>query len=113
MFITPAYAQTATGGAAGTISSLVQFAPFILIFVVFWFLVIRPAQVQQKQLKTRLSSIKRGDKVVTAGGIVGTVKKATDAASEVDVEIAPNVTVSVVRSTITSVLTPEPANDKV
>jgi preprotein translocase subunit YajC len=76
-------------------------------------LLIMPSQKQQKQLKARLSTIKRGDKVVTAGGIVGVVKKAADGADQVDVEIAPNVIVAVVRSTITSVLTPEPANDKV
>lgn len=112
MFITPAYAQTVSG-SAGSLSSLVQFAPLVLIFIVFYFLLIRPSQTQQKQLKARLSQVKRGDKVVTAGGIVGLVKKAAEGSAEVDVEIAPNVTVSVVRSTITQVLTPEPANDKV
>jgi preprotein translocase subunit YajC len=112
MFITPAYAQTVSGGA-GSVSSLIQFAPLVLIFVVFYFLLIRPSQNQAKQLKARLSLIKRGDKIVTAGGIIGVVKKAADGSTDVDVEIAPNVTVSVVRSTITSVLTPEPANDKV
>jgi preprotein translocase subunit YajC len=115
MFITPAYAQTATGaaGAGGGMSSLISFAPIVLIFIVFYFLLIRPQQTQQKKLKARLASIRRGDKVVTAGGIVGLVKKAPDDAAEVDVEIAPNVTVSVMRSTITTVLTPDPANDKV
>jgi preprotein translocase subunit YajC len=112
MFISPAYAQTVTGGAGG-ISSLIQFAPLLLIFVVFYFLLIRPQQTQAKQLKARLSQIKRGDKVVTAGGILGVVKKAADGSTEVEVEIATNVTVSVLRSTITSVLTPAPANDKV
>jgi len=112
MFFTPAYAQTVSGGAGG-LSSLVQFAPLVLIFIVFYFLLIRPTQTQAKQLKARLSLLKRGDKVVTAGGIVGVVKKASDGSAELDVEIAPNVTVTVVRSTITTVLTPEPANDKV
>ena len=113
MFISPAFAQTtAAAGPAGSLSSIVQFAPLVLIFVVFYFLLIRPQQTQQKKLKARLSAVKRGDKVVTAGGIVGLVKKATDGSTEVDVEIAPNITVSVVRSTITTVLTPEPANDK-
>jgi preprotein translocase subunit YajC len=113
MFISPAYAQTAAGSAAGGLSSIIQFAPLVLIFVVFYFLLIRPQQTQAKQLKARLSAIKRGDKVVTAGGIVGIVKKTTDGATEIDVEIAPNVTVSVVRSTITTVLAPAAANDKV
>jgi preprotein translocase subunit YajC len=85
----------------------------VLIFVVFYFLLIRPQQTQAKQLKARLSAIKRGDRVVTAGGIVGVVKKQTDGSAEIDVEIAPNVTVTVIRSTITTVLAPpEPANDK-
>jgi preprotein translocase subunit YajC len=113
MFISPAFAQTtAAAGSSGSFSSLLQFAPLVLIFVVFYFLLIRPQQNQQKQLKARLSAIKRGDRVVTAGGIVGLVKKAADGANEIDVEIAPNVTVSVVRSTITTVLTQTAANDK-
>jgi preprotein translocase subunit YajC len=112
MFITPAYAQTVSGAASG-LTSLIQFAPLVVIVFIFYFLVFRPTQQQKKALEARLGGIKRGDKVVTAGGIVGVVKKAVDSATEVDIEIAPNVTVSVVRSTITSVLTPEPANDKV
>ena len=111
MFISPAFAQAATGGS--TYSTIFQFAPLVLMFGVFYVLLIMPSQKQQKQLTARLSTIKRGDKVVTAGGIVGVVKKAADGADQVDVEIAPNVIVAVVRSTITSVLTPEPANDKV
>jgi preprotein translocase subunit YajC len=112
MFISPAFAQTTAASSAGSLSSLVQFAPLVLIFVVFYFLLIRPQQKQQKQQKARLSAIKRGDRVVTAGGIIGLVKKAADGANEIDVEIAPNVTVSVVRTTITTVLTHEAANDK-
>ena len=80
--------------------------------MVFYFLLIRPQQAQQKKLKARLSAIKRGDKVVTAGGIIGLVKKTADGATEIEVEIAPNVRSSVVRSTITTVLAPEAANDK-
>jgi preprotein translocase subunit YajC len=106
-FITPAYAQTA-GAAAGGLGSLIQFAPLVLIFIVFYFLLIRPSQQQQKTLKARLAAIKRNDKVVTGGGIIGTVKKVADDASDIEVEIAPNVVVTVVRSTITTVL-----NDKV
>ena len=111
MFITPAYAQTAAG--SGGAASLLQFAPLVLIAIVFYFLLIRPQQTQQKTLKGMLAALKRGDKVVTAGGIIGTVKKVSDGAGELDVEIAPNVTVSVVRSTISRVLAPLPANDKV
>jgi preprotein translocase subunit YajC len=111
MFIANAYAQTASGLPA-SLTSLVQFAPLILIVIVFYFLLIRPQQTQQKTLKAMLAALKRGDRVVTAGGIIGTVKKVAEGATELDVEIAPNVTVSVVRSTITSVITPVAANDK-
>ena len=92
-------------------SQLVQFLPLILIFVVFYVLLIRPQQKQQNVLKQQLSQLKRGDKVVTAGGIVGTVARVQDDTSEIDIDIAPNVRVSVVRSTIASVMTPKIAND--
>ena len=108
MLIANAYAQTASGLPA-SLGSLVQFAPLVLIVIVFYFLLILPQQVQQKTLKAKLGALKRGDKVVTAGGIVGTVKKTAEGATEIDVEIAPNVTVSVVRSTVTTVLTPAAA----
>jgi preprotein translocase subunit YajC len=113
MFISDAYAQTATGAAASPLSGLIQFAPLVLIFIVFYFLLIRPQQTQAKQLKARQNSLTRGDKVVTAGGIIGVVKKAADADANVDVEIAPNVTVSIVRSTITQILTTATKADKV
>ena len=112
MFIANAYAQTASGFPA-SLGSLAQFAPLVLIVIVFYFLLIRPQQTQQKTLKAQLAALKRGDRIVTAGGIIGTVKKVAEGATELDVEIAPNVTVSVVRSTITTLLTPAPANDKV
>jgi preprotein translocase subunit YajC len=111
MFIANAYAQTASGLPA-SLSSLMQFAPLILIVIVFYFLLIRPQQTQQKTLKALLAALKRGDRVVTAGGIIGTVKKVTEGATELEVDIAPNVTVSVIRSTITSVINPVAANDK-
>lgn len=106
MFITPAFAQTAGSIPAGaaTYVTIIQYAPLVLIVGVFYFLLILPQQRQQKTLKASLNSIKRGDKVVTAGGIVGLVKKAAEGATEIDVEIAPNVTVTVVRTTITSVI---------
>jgi len=113
MFISNAYAQTATGGLPAGLGGLVQFAPLVLIFVVFYFLLIRPQQTQAKELKARQAGLARGDKIVTAGGILGTVKKVTEGDANVDVEIAPNVTVSVVRSTITQVLTTGKAADKV
>jgi preprotein translocase subunit YajC len=115
MFFTPAYAQTAAAAApSGGLASLLQFAPLLLIGGVFYFLLIRPQQTQAKTLKATLAALKRGDKVLTGGGIVGVVKKAPETGTEIEVEIAPNVTVSVLRSTITQVLNkPDAANDKV
>lgn len=110
MFISAAYAQAASGASphGADFASIMQYGPLVLIVIVFYFLLIRPQQQRQKQLKARLGGIKRGDKVVTAGGIVGLVKKAAEDANEIEVEIAPGINVSVVRSTITTVLTPTP-----
>ena len=88
-----------------------QFLPLLLIFAVFYFLLIRPQQKHQNDLKKQLAALKRGDKVITAGGIVGTVARVLDDAAEIDVDIAPNVRVSVVRATITAVVAPKAAND--
>lgn len=105
MFIASAYAASAAADASGGgMSTLINFAPIVLIVVVFYFILIRPQQQQQKTLRSRLSQIKRGDRVVTGGGIIGTVQRATEASTEVEVEIAPNVRVAVLRSTITTVL---------
>lgn len=109
--IAPAYAQTAGGGGLGAIG---QFLPLILIFVVFYFLMIRPQQQQAKTLKSKLAALKKGDRVLTAGGILGNVTRVREGANEIEVEIAPNVRVAVMRETISQVLTagaPTPAND--
>jgi preprotein translocase subunit YajC len=111
--ISSAYAQDASGGALGG-SGVLQFLPIVLIFGVFYFMMIRPQQQQQKALKAQLASVKRGDRVLTSGGIVGVVQKARDGASEIEVEIAPNVRVTVLRETLSQVLTapvPAAAND--
>lgn len=113
MFVTSAYAQTAAAATSPIIADVLQFAPLVLMGLVFYFLFFLPQQQEAKKKKARLAALKRGDKVVTAGGILGTVKKATDGAENVDIEITPNVVVTVVRSTITSVVVPEAANDKV
>jgi len=116
MLISPAYAQD----AAGMFGSATQFLPLVLIFVVFYFLLIRPQQQKQKEMRRMISTLKRGDRVVTGGGIVGTVQRVPMVAdkdgkqvpsSEIEVEIAPNIRVTVVRDTITSVLKPTAAND--
>jgi preprotein translocase subunit YajC len=104
--ISPAYAQSAAGGAG---FDPMQLAPFILIFVVFYFMLIRPQQQKAKKHRELLATIRRGDKVVTAGGIVGKVFKVVDDL-EVMVEIADGVVVRVVRQTLTDVLSKtEPA----
>ena len=100
-FITPAYAQAAGGSAGGT-EMIMQMAPFAIILVIMYFLIIRPQQKRAKETQDMLGAIRRGDTVVTAGGIIGKVTKVTDAA-EVEVEIAPNVRVRVARAMISDV----------
>ena len=109
MLISPAYAQDA-GGAMG---AMTQFLPLILIFAVFYFLLIRPQQQKQKEMKAQLAALKRGDKVVTGGGVLGVVSRPPKGADdrEIEVEIAPNVRITVLRETISAVILPQPAND--
>jgi preprotein translocase subunit YajC len=100
MFVTPAFAQAAApGGAAGT---LISFAPIILIFLIMYFLMIRPQQKKVKEHRALIEGLRRGDQVVTAGGLIGKVVKVAD--TELEVELAPGVKVRVVRSTVTQVL---------
>lgn len=107
MFISEAYAQTAGGDGGGLMGLL----PFVLIFVVFYFLLIRPQQKRAKEHKTMVQALKRGDKIVTSGGIVAKVSKVIDD-NEIEVEIASDVKVRVIRSTISQVQgKPAPAND--
>lgn len=87
----------------GDANSLVQFLPIVLIGIVFWFLLIRPQQQKAKEHKNLLSALRRGDRVVTGGGIVGTIAKVVGD-DEVLVDIADNCRVRVLRSTITGVL---------
>lgn len=120
MFVTPAYAQDAGGLGGG---GLEAWLPLVLIFVVFYFLLIRPQQKKMKTHKATLAAIRRGDKVVTGGGILGIVTKVSENESEVQVEIAKDVKVKVQRELIATVLSktdavdakksdaPAPAND--
>ena len=110
MLISPAYAQDASG-LLGNLGNIGQFLPIILIFGVFYFLLIRPQQQRQKEAKAMLAAIKRGDRVVTGGGIIGLVQKVKEGSNEIEVEIAPNTRVTVLRETITQVVNPTPAND--
>jgi preprotein translocase subunit YajC len=110
MLISQAYAQAA-GGAAGGFD-IMSVAPLVLIFVVFYFLLIRPQQKKAKDHKTMLAALRRGDKVVTGGGILGTVSKVVGD-DEVVLEIAPEVKIRVMRATIQTVVSrTEPASDK-
>jgi preprotein translocase subunit YajC len=90
-----------------------SFLPFVAVFAIMYFLMIRPQQQRQKQLKAELKALRRGDRIVTAGGVVGIVQRSREDSSEVEVEIAPNVRVIVLRETISSVLTSsaKPVND--
>lgn len=108
MFISPAYAQAA--GAAGGANPIMQFLPLIAIFVIFYFFLIRPQQKRMKQHREMVSNVKRGDTVVTSGGLIGKVTRVDE--TEVQVEIANGVHVQVVKSTLADVRTKgEPAND--
>jgi len=110
MLISVAYAQgTGITGIFDNQSALIQFLPLVLIFVVFYFLLIRPQQRKAKDHKTMLDALRRGDRVVTGGGIIGTVARVENP-EEVTVDIADGVRVRVLRSTISSVLAkPDPA----
>jgi preprotein translocase subunit YajC len=110
MFISNAYAQAPAGGDASGI--IMQIAPLVLVFVVFYFLLIRPQQQARKRHMEMVAALKKGDVVVTSGGMIGKVKSVQD--DEVRVELAPNVDVRVVRGTIAEVrgkTEPAPAND--
>jgi len=100
MWISPAYAQAAGGDLGGLMGMLPMFA---LMFAVLYFMMIRPQQQRAKQHKAMLAALRRGDRIVTAGGIIGTVAKVVND-NEISVDIAENVRVRVVRSTITQVL---------
>jgi preprotein translocase subunit YajC len=105
MLISPAFAQAA-GDGASSYGSLLMFLP---ILVVFYFFLIRPQQQRAKQQKQMLEGLRRGDKIVTSGGIIGTIAKVLSD-TEVAVDIAENVRVRVLRSLISQVLAkPEPA----
>ena len=100
MFVTPAYAQAA--GGAGGAGAIAQFVPLILIFVIMYFLILRPQQKRMKDHRNMVAALKRGDQVITGGGLIGKVTDVKD--EEVTVEIAQGVKVRVVRSSITQVL---------
>ena len=101
MFISPAFAQGA-GGPGGF--DLMALAPLVLIFVVFYFLLIRPQQKRAKEHKEMLLKIRRNDKIVTNGGLIGKVAKVNDDRDELELEIAENVRVKARRGMIAEVV---------
>ena len=99
MFITPAYAQAATGPGAGDLFSMLM--PMILIMAVFYFLLIRPQQKRVREHQKLVSELRRGDRIVTNGGLVGKVAKVEDA--EILVDFAEHVQVRVLRTAVAEV----------
>jgi preprotein translocase subunit YajC len=119
MLITSAYAQ-GLGDMFSGAGGVAQFLPLLLIFGVFYFLLIRPQQQKQKELRNMVAAVRRGDRVVTGGGILGTVQRVPMVqdkdgkqvpSQEIEVEIAKDIRVIVLRDTITTVLKPVAAND--
>jgi preprotein translocase subunit YajC len=105
--------STAAAAAApgGTTSFIIQTIPLVFIFVIFWVLMIRPQQKRMREHAAAINAVRKGDEVVTGGGIRGKVTRVTD--DEAEVEIASGVRVRVVKSTLSHVLnsTAKPAND--
>ena len=85
-------------------SGIAQFVPLILIFVIFYFFLIRPQQKKVKDHKSMVAALKRGDEVITSGGIVATIERVHED-DKIDLSISENVTVKVVKSTIQNLLT--------
>ena len=109
MFVSAAYAQTA-GAAGGAGSAVASFLPLILIFGIMYMLLIRPQQKKMKDLKAMIEAVRRGDQVLTAGGIIGKVVKVGDD-TVLEVEIAEGVKVKIAKHTITQVMSKtEPAS---
>jgi preprotein translocase subunit YajC len=110
MLISTAYAQAIDG--AGGSSFLIQAAPILMIVVVFYFLLFRPQQKKQKEHRAMIEALRRGDRVITSGGLIGTVSK-VNSDTEVSLEIADNVRVRVARAMIAQVMArTEPASAK-
>lgn len=107
MFVTPAFAQT---GAAGGGDLLVSMLPFVLIFVIMYFLIIRPQRQKQKRHQEMVANLRRGDTVVTSGGLIGKVAKVDEA--ELQIDLAEDVRVRLSRGMVSEVRSKsEPAKD--
>jgi preprotein translocase subunit YajC len=99
MLISPAYAQGTSGGS----DFFIQLVPILLMFVIFYLLLLRPQQQKLKQHREMVANLRRGDTVVTSGGIIGKVTKVRDDGNEIEVEIADNTRVRVVKGTVAEV----------
>lgn len=112
MFISPAYAQTVGAGGSEMIVSLL---PFVLIFIIMWFLIIRPQRTQAKKREEMLKNIRRNDTIITGGGVIAKVTKVVEGEPELEVEIAQGVKVKLLRSMVADVRVkgePVAANDQ-
>jgi preprotein translocase subunit YajC len=110
MFITPAFAQAA--GGAGSSDMLMSLLPFVAIFVIMYFLILRPQQRKVKQHQELVKNVRRGDTVVTSGGLVGKITKVVDD-EQIEVEIADGVRVRQLRQMISDVRAKgEPVKDE-
>ncbi len=101
MFISPAYAQAAGGD---TTSSLMSLLPLVLMFVVLYFVMIRPQMKRQKEHKAMIAALAKGDEVVTAGGLLGTVTKVTEGDGNIGLALASGVEVQLQRTAVVQVL---------
>lgn len=102
MFISNAYSQTAGAGAGGIMGNLTSFVPIILMFVVLYFLMIRPQMKRQKEAKAMMDALTKGDEVVTSGGMLGKVTKVAD--GHVRLEIAEGTEVVVQKGAVATLL---------
>jgi preprotein translocase subunit YajC len=110
--ITTSLLAAAAAAPSGGTSFIIQMIPLVLVFVIFWFLMWRPQQKKMRDHQAQIMAVKKGDRVVTGGGLIGKVTKVTD--NEVEVELAKDVRVQVVKSTLSQVIDPtkaKPAND--
>jgi len=111
MFSSPAYASAGAAASGGFAALMVQFAPLLLIFVIFYFLLIRPQTRRAKEHRDMIGAVKRNDVAVTSGGLIGKVTKVDD--SEIELEVAPGTKVRVVKTMLAEVRPhgAKPAND--
>ena len=102
----------AAAESSGMAAFFVQIFPLVLIFIIFWFLLIRPQQKKMREHQAQISAVKKGDRVVTGGGLIGRVSKVSD--DEVEVDLGTGLKVRAVKATLTQVIDPKatkPAND--